>query len=164
MKTICLTGMMGSGKTTVATMLAADKHLEVIDIDSIIEQRENAKISEIFSTKGERYFREVEQQTIMTCFQPENRVISLGGGAFENEKVREFLLKNSVVIYLKTSPAVILERIKNDTTRPLLRGRMNTETITELLSKREKNYLSAHKTIITDGKTPQQIVLELEND
>lgn len=164
MKTICLTGMMGSGKTTVATMLAADKHIEVIDIDSIIEQKENAKISEIFATKGEDYFRKIEQQTIMSCFKPENIVISLGGGAFENENIREFLLKNSIVIYLKASPTVILERIKNDTSRPLLHGKMNTETITELLNKREKNYLSAHKTIITDDKTPQQIVLELEND
>ena len=58
----------------------------------------------------------------------------------------------------------ILERIKNDTSRPLLHGKMNIETITEIIKKREKNYLSAHKTILTDNKTPQQIVTELEND
>jgi shikimate kinase len=164
MKTICLTGMMGSGKTTVAKIFASDNHFKVIDIDSIIEQNEHCEISEIFKTKGEEYFRKIEQQTITDNFKPENSVISLGGGAFENERVREFLLKNSTVVYLKTSPAVIFERIKNDTTRPLLHGKMNTETIAEILNKREKNYLSAHKTIITDGKTPQQIVLELEND
>ena len=164
MKTICLTGMMGSGKTTVAKILASDNNLKIIDVDSLIEQGEHSTISEIFLVKGEEYFRKVEQQTIMSCFQPENAVIALGGGAFENEQTREFLLKNSTVIYLKTSPGVILERIKNDTSRPLLHGRMNVETITELINKREKNYLSAHKTVLTDNKTPQQIVTELGND
>ena len=133
MKTICLTGMMGSGKTTVAGILASDNNLKIIDIDSLIEQKEHSKISEIFETKGEEYFRKVEHQTIMSCFQPENAVISLGGGAFENEQIREFLLKNSTVIYLKTSPGIILERIKNDTSRPLLHGKMNIETITEII-------------------------------
>ena len=164
MKTICLTGMMGSGKTTVAKLLAADKNLNIIDIDSLIEKNENKKISEIFAQDGEEYFREIERQTIMDNFQGENAIISLGGGALEDEKTKEFLLKNSTVIYLKTSPDIILGRIKNDTTRPLLHGKMNIETISKIINKREKNYSAAHKTILTDNKTPQQIVMELEND
>ena len=164
MKTICLTGMMGSGKTTVAEAFAAEKKLKIIDIDSIIEENENKKISEIFETKGEDYFRKVEQDAIFSNFQPEDAIISLGGGAFENTETRTFLLKNSKVIYLKTSPETILERIKNDNSRPLLCGKMNIESIKQILEKRESNYLSAHKTVLTDNKTPQQIVLEIEND
>lgn len=164
MKTICLTGMMGSGKTTVAEAFAAEKKLKIIDIDSIIEEKENKKISEIFETKGEDYFRKVEQDAIFSNFQPEDAIISLGGGAFENTETRTFLLKNSKVIYLKTSPETILERIKNDNSRPLLCGKMNIESIKQILEKRESNYLSAHKTVLTDNKTPQQIVLEIEND
>lgn len=164
MKTICLTGMMGSGKTTVAEAFAAENKLKIIDIDSIIEEKENKKISEIFETKGEDYFRKVEQDAIFSNFQPEDAIISLGGGAFEDTETRTFLLKNSKVIYLKTSPETILERIKNDNSRPLLCGKMNIESIKQILEKRESNYLSAHKTVLTDNKTPQQIVLEIEND
>ena len=164
MKTICLTGMMGSGKTTVANLFAAKNCLKIIDIDSLIEQKEHKKIPDIFEQNGEEYFRKTEQQVIFDNFQPEDAIISLGGGAFENEQTRKFLLENATVIYLKTSPQTILKRIENDDTRPLLHGKMNTETITEIINRREKNYLSAHKIIETDGKTPQQVVLEFEND
>ena len=164
MKTICLTGMMGSGKTSVAKLFAAKNNLKMIDIDSIIEEQEGKNISQIFSENGENYFRRVEKKIITDSFEPENAIISLGGGAFENEDTRNFLLQNSKVIYLKTSPDIIYERIKNDTSRPLLHGKMNIESITEILKKREGHYLSAHKTILTDNKTPEQIVLEFEND
>lgn len=164
MKTICLTGMMGAGKTTVANIFANDKNIQVFDIDSIIEENEGMKISEIFAQKGEVYFRELEQKTIFDMFPCENRIISLGGGALENSKTREFLLKNSVVVYLKASPDTIFERIKHDTSRPLLCGKMSKENIIAILDKREQNYASAHKIIITDNKTPYEIARELEND
>ena len=101
MKTITLTGMMGAGKTTVAKVLAEKLNIKFIDIDSFIEQNEEQKISEIFSNKGEEYFRKIEKETIRNIFIPipENLVISLGGGALENDETREFLLKNSNVIY-----------------------------------------------------------------
>ena len=119
----------------ISVVIAAYKGEKYINecIDSIIEQNEHCKISEIFETKGEEYFRKIEQRTIMNNFRQENTIISIGGGAFENEETREFLLKNSTVIYLKTSPSAIFERIKNDDTRPLLHGKMNIETITEII-------------------------------
>lgn len=163
MKTIILTGMMGAGKTTVAKVLAEKLNIKSIDIDTLIEQNEGEKISEIFSNKGEKYFREIEQCTINKIFTstPENLVISLGGGALENSKTREFLLNNSTVIYLKTSPEIIYERIKNNTSRPLLCGNMSVEKITEILEKREANYQSATITITTDNKTPEKIADEI---
>ena len=162
MKTICLTGMMGSGKTSVAEIFAKNKNLRVVDIDSMIEKSEKMSVSEIFAQKGENYFRKVEQKIIFDLFEEENLIISLGGGAFENPKTREFLLANSKVVYLKTSPEVIYERIKNDTSRPLLCGKMNLKNISDIINKREKNYASAHKIIVTDNKTPQDISMELD--
>lgn len=164
MKTICLIGMMGAGKTSVAKLLATHRNLSFLDIDSIIEKNEKTSISEIFEHKGEKYFRKLEQQTIFDNFLEENAVISLGGGAFENEKTRKFLLENSTVIYLKTSPITIYNRIKNDTSRPLLNNKMNIENIEEIIKKREGNYLLAHKVISTDNKTLEQIVLELGDE
>ena len=163
MKTIILTGMMGAGKTTIAHILGKKLNIKSIDIDTLIEQNEGEKISEIFSNKGEEFFRKIEKETIRNIFtpNPENLVISLGGGALENPETREFLLNNSTVIYLKTSPKIIYERIKNNTSRPLLCDNMSVEKITEILEKREANYQSATITITTDNKTPNQIAEEI---
>ena len=163
MKTIILTGMMGAGKTTIAHILGEKLNIKSIDIDTLIEQNEGEKISEIFSNKGEEYFRKIEKETIRNLFttNPEILVISLGGGALENSETREFLLNNSTLIYLKTSPKIIYERIKNNTSRPLLCDNMSVEKITEILEKREANYQSATITITTDNKTPNQIAEEI---
>lgn len=161
MKTIVLTGMMGSGKTTTAKLLAQKLNLETADIDIFIEQKENLTVSEIFTQKGEEYFRRLEQQTIFTITNLQNQVISLGGGAFENPKTREFLLQNTTVIYLETSTEKILERIKNNTSRPLLCGNMTKEKISEIIEKRKQNYNSAHLKINTDNKTPNTVVEEI---
>lgn len=163
MKTIILTGMMGAGKTTIAHILGEKLNIKSIDIDTLIEQNEGEKISEIFSNKGEEYFRKIEKETIENIFTPtsENLVISLGGGALENPETREFLLNNSTVIYLKTSPEIIYKRIKNNTSRPLLCGNMSVEKISEILGKRIENYQSATYTITTDNKTPNQIAEEI---
>ncbi|MBR6722918.1 hypothetical protein IKL64_05645 [bacterium] len=103
----------------------------------------------------------MKKKTIKNIFFPKNLVISLGGGALENLETREFLLNNSTVIYLKTSPEIIYERIKNNTSRPLLCGNMSVEKISEILEKRIENYQSATYTITTDNKTPNKIAEEI---
>lgn len=164
MQTIVLTGMMGSGKSTVAELFAKSNKATLIDIDTMLELQEGKSISEIFAQNGEQYFRRIEHEIIMSIFEPEDLIISLGGGAFENKDTRKFLLENSKVVYLKTSPTTIYERIKNNDTRPLLQDDMSIEKIEEILNKRENNYSSAHLTINTDNKTPQQIAWEINND
>jgi shikimate kinase len=161
MKTIVLTGMMGAGKSTISALLAKLLKLTFIDIDTIIETKEQMSISNIFAQKGEPYFRQLEKETIHEVFKVENQVISLGGGAFENKEIQEFLLKNSTVIYLKTSPEEIFKRIKTNSTRPLLCDNMSIEKIKDILNKREKNYQLAHYTITSDNKTPDGIAKEI---
>jgi shikimate kinase len=164
MKTICLIGMMGSGKTTIAKLLSECYGIKFVDIDFLIETNEGMKISEIFKQKGESYFRQIEKDTIKKYFVSENMIISLGGGAFEDSDTQKLLLDNSIVIYLKTSPNTIYERIKNDKSRPLLCDKMSVDTIYEIIQKREKNYLNAHKVVETDNKKPEDIIRELRND
>lgn len=161
MKTITLTGMMGSGKSTVAKELSKKLNCELVEIDSHIEEREKLTISEIFAKYGEDYFRNLETQTILTLTKPENQIIALGGGAFENEGTRDFLLENTLVIYLKTTSDTIFERIKNDTSRPLLNNKMTTEKIEEIINKRQNNYEKATITITTDNKTIKEIITEI---
>lgn len=161
MKTIVLIGMMGSGKTTIGKLLGEKLTLRSVDIDAIIEQNEKRTVSEIFQNEGEKYFRNIERETIKKNFTNKDLIISLGGGAFEDQLTQELLLKNSTVIYLKTSPNVILERIKNNTNRPLLKNQMTVEKIQSIILQRQKNYELANITILTDNKNTDKIVEEI---
>ena len=162
MKTVVLIGMSGTGKTSVAKLFAQNYNVEFFDSDKKIEELEQMTISQIFEIKGENYFRQKEKEIIKNYLQSENMIVSIGGGAFQNFDTRELLLNTCNVIYLKTSPEIIYQRIKNDLSRPLLCGKMSVEKITEMINLREKNYLLAHKTINTDNKTLQEIVMELK--
>lgn len=161
MKTIVLTGMMGAGKSTVGQLLAQRLNAEFADIDSLIENKENKTISEIFEAFGEEYFRTIEKNIIKQCFKPENQILSLGGGAFENSETQEFLLSNSTVIYLKTSPETIKKRIENNNSRPLLNNNNNIQKISEIINLRKNNYEKAHHSITTDNKNPNEIINEI---
>ena len=161
MKTIVLTGMSGSGKSTVGKFLSEKTGTFFFDIDEQIVLNEKKSINEIFAKNGENYFREIEAKTIKNIFNPENLIISLGGGAFESEQIRNFLLANSLVIYLKTSPETIWNRLKNTNDRPLLNNNMNSESIGKLLNSRKNNYELAHFTVITDNKNIEEIASEI---
>ena len=91
-KHIALVGMMGSGKSTVAPLVAARLMRPVIEVAAWIEEQEEMPISEIFIAKGEAYFRRVEHGLISRLVQTPPAVLSLGGGAFMWEATREMLI------------------------------------------------------------------------
>ncbi len=154
-KLIALTGMMGSGKTATGKILAQILGYDFIDTDKLIENSQNKTIFEIFNEYGEQFFRKLEANSILNLSDKENVVVALGGGAFENETTRNFLLENSVVIYLEATPECIFERIKGDITRPLLHKNFSVETIDFILKKRENNYKKAHFIVNTYGISPE---------
>ena len=159
MKSIVLTGMSGSGKSTVGALLALKLGIGFTDIDSLIEKEEKLSISEIFKKRGEKYFREIEAQVIKNL-DGENLIISLGGGAFENNETRMALLEKTTVFYLKTSAKEIFERLCDKSDRPLLKD-LTLEKIITMLNIREKHYKLAHYEVLTDNKNPEQIVEEI---
>ena len=161
MKTIVLVGMPGAGKSTVGKELEKICQCTLSDVDSLIEEEQKKSIAQIFSLKGESFFRQLEENKIKQIFKPENQIISLGGGAFENENIRKFLLENSNVIYLKTSAKIIFNRVSHQNDRPLLNNNMTLEKIKDIFSKREKNYKLAHFEILTDNKSPEKIAKEI---
>ncbi len=161
-KNIILIGMMGSGKTTVSKELSKElPEYMLIDIDKEIEKSTQKKISEIFLKHGEPFFRMLEADKIKKFCTGHNKIISAGGGAFENENNRKIMLENGIVIYLKATAEEIFNRIKNETHRPLLKRNFSLEKIQTIMKNREKNYRKALYTIDTTGKAPYNIVKEI---
>ena len=103
----------------------------------------------------------LETEKILKFSNLEKQIISTGGGAFESEENRKNLMSNGVIIYLKTTPKTIFDRIKNETHRPLLRKDFSVEKIASIIKNRELNYKKADLIIDTDNKTPQDIVKEI---
>ena len=85
---ISLTGMMGSGKTSIGKLLAKKINLPFYDSDEDIEDKLSLKISEIFETYGESWFREQEEKICIDILKKEKFVLALGGGAITNEGIR----------------------------------------------------------------------------
>ena len=156
---IVLIGMPASGKSTIGLLLA-DKLTDytLIDTDSLIEKTSGMKITEIFKKHSEDYFRKLEYDTIKLVCAGKKKIISIGGGAFENPDNRATLLKFGTVFYLKSDLDVLYYRISKDVTRPLLQSENPREVLENLLKKREDNYLKAHITINTDDLSNKEIV------
>lgn len=142
---------MGAGKSTVGKVLAEVLSWNFIDIDEEIVNQEKMSINDIFAQKSETYFRELETQVISKICKTKNAVISLGGGAFEKGLNRDILLENATVIYLYADEETLYERIKTDSSRPLLKCDDPRGKLKELLEKREPNYLKAHHKIDTSN-------------
>ena len=154
--------MMGCGKTTIGMQLAKKlPEYKFVDIDQEIEKSTQKKISEIFLKHGEPFFRMLEAKKIKYFCKYDKQIISLGGGAFEDEENRKLLMSSGKVIYLKASPDEIFNRIKNEVHRPLLKKNFSVEKIKQILKNREKNYEKAYYTIDTDKKTPDDITQEI---
>lgn len=164
MNNIVLIGFMGCGKTSVGIRLSYRLKQTFLDTDNIIEKEQGIAIAEIFATKGEDAFREMETQCIEKLLEdPIKHIISVGGGLPVREENRKLLSSLGKVIYLQASPDTIYERVKHDTKRPLLQGDNPKKKIAELLEKRENIYESvAYATVCVDGKSFYEIMDEIE--
>ena len=155
---IILVGMPASGKTTISKLLGDIlTNYTVIDTDSVIEKTQGMLISEIFQKYSEDYFRKLEYDTIKMVCTGKNKIISIGGGAFENPDNRCTLLNFGKVFYLKSDLDVLYYRISEDNTRPLLQNKNPKEVLKTLLEKREENYQKAHYIINTSELTEDEI-------
>jgi Shikimate kinase len=164
MGNIILIGFMGAGKSTIGNRMAKKQHLKFIDTDRLIEDNAGQSIAEIFETKGESEFRDLETQLIKSMIEEtDNVLLSVGGGLPMREENRELLRKLGKVIFLRIEPKTVIKRLKNDNSRPLLKGANAHIKIVKLLQIRNPVYESIADIVIdVDGKGYNKVILEIE--
>lgn len=149
MKKIFLIGYMGCGKSSLGRKLAKAGGMEFMDMDSIIEQREGASISDIFHYQGEEYFRDAERALIEELGTAEgDMVISTGGGAPARQNNMELMNSLGATIYLRRTAQQIASRLSphGRQKRPKLRGLNDEELVafmTTNMAEREPFYSKA---------------------
>jgi len=162
-KNIALVGFMGTGKTTIACMLAEKFNAEFVDIDQLIEARQQMRIVDIFAEKGEVFFRKIEKEVVAEISLHQNKIISCGGGVVLDVDNIANLKQNGIVICLQANPEVIIERTKDYAHRPLLNVPKPEEKIRELLNIREIYYAKADYTVDTSSLSKMQVVDKIES-
>ncbi len=163
---IVLVGLMGTGKTTVARLLAEHRRVELLDTDKLIESRDGRSIREIFSESGETAFREIESEVLRECLhRPGSPVIAGAGGVVVREQNRAMLdaardAGSTVVVWLHARPEVLAERTAKGVHRPLLDDdRM--ATLTQMSEDRGPLYASVADIVIDVSDRSIESVVEL---
>ncbi|MBN1621056.1 MAG: hypothetical protein JW871_00510 [Endomicrobiales bacterium] len=154
---IVITGFMGTGKSSAGKLLARKLGWLFFDTDEMIEKEVGLKISEIFSNRGEPYFRNVESKAVSMVSMLNNAVISCGGGVVLNSANMDELGRNGVIVNLSARPEKILEFTKANADRPLLNVQDPLAAIKELLKMRAPYYKRCHFSLDTSDMTVEQI-------
>ena len=160
-KNIFLIGFMGAGKSTVGKILANKIGYKFLDADKVIEERAGTTITQIFAEHGEPYFRDIESATTESLASGNKQVIATGGGVVQRDRNWDAMKANGITVYLKATVEAIWDRIKDDTSRPLLQVENPVKTARDLLDKRTPMYEKADIILITDNVPPDQVANEV---
>jgi len=151
---IVLTGFMATGKTEIGMSLAKKLNMNYIDTDCIIEEKENMPVREIFSSKGEKYFRDLECSVAVSSAGLDNCVISTGGGMVLRKENMDNLRKNAKIVNLYADVDKILERVTGKSDRPLLNVSNKREEIVKLFESRKSCYENCDISVDTTNTVP----------
>ena len=152
--------MMGSGKSSIGSLVAKKLDLDFVDIDKEIEKKLGISIKEIFKRKGENYFRKFEEKITLNKLKLSSTVISLGGGAFINQKIRRVVLKKNISFWLNWSDQILLDRIRNSTKRPVA-YKLSDDKLIEIIGERSSLYSKALYEIKCDNLSKNEIVKKI---
>ncbi|MGE5653850.1 MAG: shikimate kinase [Bacillota bacterium] len=159
---IALIGMMGAGKTRIGRELAAQLGWRFIDLDRWIEEQEGQSITELFSERGEDYFRLRETRALAYWADVPRLIIATGGGIVQRPENRLSLKANYRIIFLEASISTLWERVRRSRHRPLLRVENPRARLRSLLQARQPIYREwADLTVRTDKRSAEEIVAEI---
>lgn len=158
---IVLVGFMGTGKSTVGPIVADRLEFRFVDTDTLIETQ-HGPIPELFKTRGEEAFRQIECDVIRELAEIEGLVIATGGGTMLDERNVTALSPSAVFFTLTASARSIADRvlIEGAVERPLLQTEHPLETIAHLLGERHSTY-GRFDQIDTEARTPSDIADEI---
>ena len=156
-RNIVFLGMMGSGKSIIGLLISKKLNLQFYDIDQIIEKELEMSISDIFKKRGEKFFREFEEKITLRVLKKKETVISLGGGAYMNKKIREEIKKNHFSFWLNWNSKTLIKRIQNNTKRPVA-IKSSTSELLDLINKRSKVYSRSKYKINCEQLSKNEIV------
>ncbi len=157
---IVLIGYRGTGKSSVARLLAARLGRELVSTDAEIVRRAQRTIPEIVAQDGWEYFRDLESDICRELAGRDQLVIDTGGGAVLRAQNVEALKKNGTLIWLEASVETITKRIGGDNQRPSLTGTKSyIDEVQDVLRERAPRYqAAADRVITTDDRSIDQVV------
>jgi shikimate kinase len=158
MRNIYIVGFMGTGKTVVGKEVARQLGKQFIDLDLLIEKKQNREINQIFAQDGEPYFRKLEKQALKEISVGGNLVVSCGGGIILDEGNIQIMKNTGLIICLQSRPEAILARTSGYKHRPLLNVDNPAKRIEELLKIRAPFYAQADYTIDTSDLAVSSVV------
>ena len=150
--------MMGVGKSTIGRLLAKRLKVKFIDVDKVIEKKEQKSIKKIFEDNGEKYFRKLEEKITFKTLKNKETVIALGGGAFINSEIREKILKSCKSVWLKVDLNKLINRYRKNNRRPLIDKKKLYTDVKKIYQSRKKIYSLANFRINCDNMSKTQIV------
>ncbi|WP_455479379.1 shikimate kinase [Bartonella sp. B23] len=146
-RALVLVGLMGAGKSVIGKRVATMLRLPFYDSDQEIEKAAQMTIMELFKIYGESEFRALEQRVILNLMKKSPLVLATGGGAYINENVRKAIHQNGISVWLKVDLDILMKRVSNRPTRPLLQTANPKETMQKLMEQRNPIYAKANLTV-----------------
>lgn len=159
--TITLAGFMGAGKTCTGRALADMLGWDFEDLDASVEHKKGMSVAEFILSEGEEAFRAVEAEClrdslIMHRMTGRDLVLALGGGTPTIGSVQHLIFGETTCVWLKASLSTVRERLGADTSsRPLFSEK--------LFEERQAVYAKAPLSVVTDGKTPEEVAAEVRS-
>ncbi len=161
-RAIVLMGFMGTGKSEVGRRLAQRLGRAFVDTDHLVEERAGKRVAAIFADDGETAFRALERDAVNEAARRTGTVISVGGGAVLDPANVAALREAGVLVHLTASPDVILARVGDPRSRPLLADDPHG-TVTRLLAERSPAYAAAADvTIDTSNRSAEEVVEDIQ--
>ncbi len=152
---------MGAGKTTIGKILSRKLNYDFVDLDLHIEKEQGISISEMFEKHGEKYFRDVETESLRKISEKSNQIISTGGGIVIKDENWDIMRNSGVSVYLKASIETLFNRVKHKSTRPLLNVENPFEKAKELFSSRESLYEKSDIILDREGLEPGDVAMAI---